>query len=404
MTVKPITIGVNTLFYIPGEVGGTETLLRETLLEMARQVQRDRIVVFTNLENHETLEADLAAFPQVVCVQLKFRAMNRPMRILREQFELPGRVRANGVDVLWSPGYTAPVWIRCPQVVSIHDMQYKAFPRDMTFPARLATDILVKAAARRAVRIITGSKFGREEILRHTAADGDKVAVVYDAVSSRFAEPMPDEERGAIVDRLIPGGGPFLLCVAATYPHKNVQSLVRAFVALEPILSHKLVIVGKARLGEPDVTQALRATRDASRVIRLKGLAESELIALYQGCDLFVFPSLYEGFGLPVLEALMAGAPVVTTRCASIPEVGGDAACYFDHRDATALPAAMQTVLGWSLQERLDRARHGRAWAGGFSWSTTGAGTLAILRETARLTSRTTSGIMPAFPDRKAGS
>lgn len=380
---KPLTIGVNTLFYIPGEVGGTETLLRETLLQMAAQAGGDRLVLFTNLENHETLKADLAAFPEVAYVPLKFRAMHRPQRILREQFELPGRVKASGVDVLWSPGYTAPVLVRCPQVVSIHDMQYKAFPHDLTFPARLATDFLVKAASRRAVRVITGSRFGRAEILRHTAAGGDKVAVVHDAVSPRFAEPVPGEARREMLGRLIPGDMPYLLCVAATYPHKNVQALVRAFAGLEATLPHKLVLVGKPRLGEAEVVAALREIRDGTRVVRLNRLSEGELIALYQGCDAFVFPSLYEGFGLPVLEALMAGAPVVTTRCASLPEVGGEAAYYFDPEDPAALPAAIQAVLAQTVPERQERIRKGREFARRFSWAATAAGTLAVLRDAA---------------------
>ena len=379
MHTKPITIGVNTLFYIPGEVGGTETFLWNTLLSMAEQGGGARLILFTNLENHDTLKADLAAFPQVTLVQLKFRAMNRPHRIIREQVELPLKVRAHGVDVLWSPGYTAPVFAACPQVVSIHDMQYKAFPQDLTFTARWVTDFLVRAAARRAVRVITGSQFSRGEIVRYTSAGADKVDVVYDAVSPVFAELIPIERRKALLGRLIPLETPYFLCVAATYPHKNVQALVSAFGQLMQYLPHNLVIVGNARLGEPEVVKALGAIADPARVIRLKRLAELELVALYQGCEAFVFPSLYEGFGLPVLEGLMAGVPVVTTRCASIPEVGGKVANYFDPADPAALPAAIQAVLGWTPVERQERIQCGRDFAKGFSWATTAARTLKIL-------------------------
>ena len=380
MTAKSITIGVNTLFYIPGEVGGTETFLRNTLVAMAEQAGTDRLVLFTNLENHDTLKADLAAFPQVSFAQLKFRAMSRPQRIIREQVELPGKVSTHGVDVLWSPGYTAPVFAPCPQVVSIHDMQYKAFPQDLTFTARWVTDLLVKAAARRAVRVITGSRFSRGEIIRYTSAGADKVDVVYDAVSPVFAELLPRERRKALLGRLIPLENPYLLCVAATYPHKNVQALVRAFGQLLPGIPHNLVIVGNARLGEPEVVKALGTIADPMRVIRLKKLAELELVALYQGCEAFIFPSLYEGFGLPVLEGLMAGVPVVTTRCASIPEVGGEVAHYFDPADPAALPAAIRMVLGWTAVERQERIQKGCDFAKGFSWSTTGAATLKILQ------------------------
>lgn len=383
MRATPLTIGVNTLFYIPGEVGGTETFLRKTLVAMAGQAGVDRLVVFTNLENHDTLKADLVAFPLVTFVPLKFHAMNRSMRIIREQLELPGKVRASGVDVLWSPGYTAPLFACCPQAVSIHDMQYKAFPQDLTFAARLATDILVRGAARRAARVIAVSQFSRDEIVKYTSAGANKIDVVYEAASPAFADPLPGAERERLLGHLIPGARPYLLCVAATYPHKNVQALVKAFGQLMHTIPHHLVIVGNARLGEPEVTRALEAMGDSSRVIRLKRLSERELVALYQGCAAFVFPSLYEGFGLPVLEGLMAGVPVVTTRCASIPEVGGEAAVYFDPNEPTALAAVIRSVLGWSAAERQERIQRGRRFAQGFSWTTTGVETLKILRELA---------------------
>jgi glycosyltransferase involved in cell wall biosynthesis len=313
-------------------------------------------------------------------VQLKFRAMNRTVRILREQLELPWKVRASGVDVLWSPGYTAPVLVACPQVVSILDMQFKAFPRDLTFTARLVTDILVKGAARRAKRIIAISKFSKGEIVKYTSAEAGMIDVVYLAASPVFSVPLPEETRAQSLGRLIPVARPYLLCVAATYPHKNVQALITAFGQLMPAIPHNLVLVGNSRLGEPEVAKALAALPDPSRVIRLKRLSEPELVALYQGCDAFVFPSLYEGFGLPVLEGLMAGVPVVTTRCASIPEVGGEVACYFNPDEPKALPAAIQAVLGWSPAERQARVQRGREFARGFSWSATAAGTLTVLR------------------------
>jgi len=376
---------VNTLFYIPGEVGGTETYLRKTLVAMAAQGGRDRLVLFTNLENHDTLKADLEAFPHVTFVILKFRAMKRAVRIIREQLELPWKVRASGVDVLWSPGYTAPVLVFCPQVVSIHDMQYKAFPQDLTFAARAVTDILVKVAARRVARIIAVSRFSRAEIVKYTSAKADKIDVVYEAASPAFADVLPAEARARLLGRLIPGARPYLLCVAATYPHKNVQALMEAFGQLMHTIPHNLVLVGNARLGESEVAKVLGMISDPSRVIRLKKLSELELVALYQGCDVFIFPSLYEGFGLPVLEGLMAGVPVVTTRCASIPEVGGGVAHYFNPDDPTALPLAIQAVLAWSATDRQNRIQRGRDFAKSFSWSAAGAGTLKVLREIASL-------------------
>lgn len=373
---SPLSVGVNTLFYIPNEVGGTETYLRNTLLAIARQEPDVRLMLFTNLENHEVLQADLGAFPQVRFVRLNFGARNRPMRIIREQLELPLKVRASGVDVLWSPGYTAALACGCPQVVTIHDMQYKVFPQDMTLMGRLAMDVLVRSAAWRCRRIIADSRFSKQQIVKFTAAGPEKVDVVYLAASRSFTEP--------VASRANPGGVPYLLCVSALWPHKNIHALVEAFGQLGQTLPHRLVLVGKPGLGEPEVDRAVEALPFPERVVRLRNLAEEELIALFQGCAVFVLPSLYEGFGLPVLEGLAAGVPVVTTRCASIPEVGGEAAVYFDPADPSALARTLSEVLAWPPEVRQERIRAGLAHAATFSWAATGKGTVDALRRSVK--------------------
>ena len=149
---EEMKIGINTLFLIPGEVGGTETYLRQTLLAMAEFCPGVSLVLFTNRENDPVLKKDLSGFKQVTFVRLDFGASNKSARITREQTELPGKVREAGVDVLWSLGYTAPFFSPCPQVVTIHDMQYKTYPEDLSFRARIVTDVLVKIAARRCRR------------------------------------------------------------------------------------------------------------------------------------------------------------------------------------------------------------------------------------------------------------
>jgi glycosyltransferase involved in cell wall biosynthesis len=372
-------IGVNTLFMIPGEVGGTETYLRQTLLAMAAHSPDTRLTLFTNLENHEVLTADLASFKQVRVVRLNVKARNRVARIIREQVELPSRVRASGVDVLWSPGYTAPCFCPCPQVVTIPDMQYKTHPQDLTAVARLVTDVLVRSAVRRCRRVIAISEFSRTEIIKYTAAGPGKVEVVPLAASPEFADPISLERRQGMLSSLLPAGRPYLLTVAASYPHKNLPALVRAFGTLLKVIPHTLVMVGNEGLGEPEVRQALDALPDASRVVRLRHLSRELLVALYQGCDVFVFPSLYEGFGLPVLEAMTAGVPVITTRYGSIPEVGGDGVVYFDPQAPGALAAAIREGVGWSSADRLRKVDRARELARRFSWEATATQTLAVL-------------------------
>ena len=375
-------IGVNTLFLIPGEVGGTETYLREVLLAMAKFFVDIEWVLFTNRENDEYLRRIFGEFPQFAFHPLPLRATNRCARIIREQVDLPFRVAASRVDVLWSPGYTAPFFVPCPQAVTIPDMQYRRYPEDLTFLARIATDILVRMAARRCRCVLAISEFSRREILTFTHAREETVRAVHLAAEPAFAQPLPEDIKRQRLKRLLSSEKPYILCIANTYPHKNVHSLVEAFGQILEKIPHQLVLVGKPRLGEPDVQTALsRMPPDTSRIQRLLQVDYKDLFALYQGADLFVFPSLYEGFGLPVLESMMSGVPVLTTRCGSIPEVGGEKVCYFDHTSSTDLAQQMIHIVSWKSDYRKIQIMEAQKHACQFSWHQTAAKTIECLKQ-----------------------
>lgn len=374
-------IGVNTLFLIPGEVGGTETYLREVLLAIAKSFSDIEFLLFTNRENNEYFRRIFEGFPQFAFHLLPLRATNRYARIIREQVDLPFRVAGSRVDLLWSPGYTAPFYVSCPQVVTIPDMQYRRYPEDLAFLARMATDILVRMAARRCDGIIAISEFSRMEILKYTHARKESVRAVRLAADPAFAQPIPEEIKRQRLQRLLSSEKPYILCIANTYPHKNVHALVDAFGRILDNIPHRLVLVGKPRLGEPEVQAALRKISDTSRFQRLLQVGQEDLVALYQAADLFVFPSLYEGFGLPVLEAMMSGVPVLTTRCGSIPEVGGDKVCYYDQTNTTDLAEKMMGMISWEYTYRNIWSREAQKRARQFSWQQTAANTLEYLKE-----------------------
>ena len=368
-----LRLGVNALFYLPGEVGGSETYLLESLRALARRPDRPDLVLFTNAENDRLLRAE---FPAAEAVPSGIAAANRFARILAEQFQLPRLVRRARPDVLWSPGYTAPAFCACPQVVSILDVQYKRFPQDVSWLAARAMDVLYPLAARRAAAVVAISEFAKTEAVRFLGVPPEKVTTTLLAADPAFGEPAgppPAEVAGV----------PYLLCVAHTYPHKNVALLVRAFNRLAAEIPHRLVLMGKARFGEPAVVAALEDS-PPGRVVRFPGLPWRELIALYRHADWFVFPSLYEGFGLPVLEAMRAGAPVLTTREASIPEIGGECVCYADGRDEAAFAAALRAALALPAAERARLVAAAQARAASFTWDASAEKLWYVLQRVAR--------------------
>ncbi|MBM9538580.1 glycosyltransferase family 4 protein [Desulfobulbus alkaliphilus] len=346
-------IGVNTLFMVPGDVGGTETFLRQTLYALAAHHPECSLVLFTTYDNHEVFRGELGQFPQVEYVLLKFSGRHRPLRISLEQLFLPLAVARARVDALWSPGYTAPFWAPCPQVVTIPDLQYKSFPEDMGRLERMVLDCLVRMACRRCNMVLTISEFSRQEVLRFGFAAPEKVRPVLLGVDPSFATPLPPVDEQESLHRCLTAERPYILCVAHTYPHKNVNVLIGAFAMVAHRIEHNLVFLGRPRRGEPEVLAAESGLLDQKRYIRLaSGVPFSDLKRLYQGADLFVLPSAYEGFGLPVLEAMMSGVPVITTRQGSLPEVAGDTVHYIESITAECLAAKILEVVNMNREDR----------------------------------------------------
>ena len=286
-----------------------------------------------------------------------------------EQVKIPLALRRECVTLFHAPHYVLPPLIRCRSVVTIHDCIHLMFPQYL--PNRFAfryARTSIGLAARRATRIMTVSESSKRDILRFVDTEPDKIDVIYNAYDERFAiEPREEDvvrvrERYQLTDE-------FVLYAGNVKPHKNLERLIEAFdIVRKRGLHHlRLILIGD----EISKYAALRRAvhhHQLHKYVRFLGyLPEETLAVMYRLAGVFVFPSLYEGFGLPPLEAMASGTPVVTSNVSSLPEVAGDAAVLVDPYDPEAIADGIYRVLT-DEQLRRDLRRRGVARAKQFSW------------------------------------
>jgi glycosyltransferase involved in cell wall biosynthesis len=285
---------------------------------------------------------------------LNVQCIGRNRGHLWEQLDLPLYLRRRGSPLLLSISSTGPMFYR-NQVATHHDINYVRYPQSYTRIFRLAYRTITPILASRAKTMITCSNFSKGEISRFYGIDESKFLVLHAAVSDGFRARTPG-----------PDGPQYLLAVSSPAAHKNFNRMIQAFLSLRGFPDLQLHIVGAATniFANPELQRL--ACRDP-RIRFLGRLSDAELIEQYQGATAFVFPSLYEGFGIPPLEAQACGCPVVAANAASIPEVLQASALYFDPLDVNHMAAAMQRVLtDQPLREAL--RLHGLNNVERFSW------------------------------------
>jgi glycosyltransferase involved in cell wall biosynthesis len=313
--------------------------------------------------------------PDSGAVEARFIPFPRLWTHVRLSWELLRRPRP---DVLFVPAHVLPVVHPLRSVVTVHDLGYRHFPQAHAAGQRLYLDWSTRFSARRSSLVMADSQATRRDLLRFYDIPDGKIRVVYPGRDERLGptDPGPVRARYGLPDR-------YVLHVGTLQPRKNLVRLIEATARLSQQMPDlRLVLAGRAGwLAEPILAQA-RAHGDLVRL--LDYVPDEDLAGLYSGAAVFAFPSLYEGFGFPVLEAMACGTPVVCANTSSLPELAGEAALLVDPGDVDALAAALGRVLAdRDLRESLvDR---GRQQVRLFSWERTAKEALAVLEEAAAM-------------------
>jgi glycosyltransferase involved in cell wall biosynthesis len=355
---------------------GIGTYIRNLLRHLARTDQDTEFVLLCG-------EADLG-----VAAQLgpNFRAVLEPSPnySLREQVHVPWVLRRERPNVYHAPHYVLPAGVRCPSVVTIHDCIHLMFPQYL--PNRVAyayARAQMWSAARRSNCILTVSEASKRDILHLFNVAPEKIVVVYNAIDSHFSV-TPSEEAVARVRERYQLDHRFVLYVGNIKPHKNLVRLIEAFDELRrgELEDLKLLIIGDQISKLPALRRAVHRHKLHKHVRFLGYLADDQLAILYRLASVFAFPSLYEGFGLPPLEAMASGTPVVTSNVSSLPEVVGGAAVLVDPYDVDAIVDGLRRVLT-NPTLAAEMRQKGIARAREFSWERSVAKTWAVYQQIA---------------------
>lgn len=302
---------------------------------------------------------------------------------VREQVELPHLLRKHKIDLLHSPHFLLPLVRPCPAVVTIHDVIYLACKEDLSSRlGRLYYRGMMSASARMSARIITDSEYSKTDIVRYLQADPAKVEVIYPGVSAAF-QPVRDSTRFARVRQKYSIRQEFILYTGIYKPRKNHAGLLKAFQKLRANgVSVQLVIAGPMQEGEKELKILARELGVQEDVIFTGLIDDLDLNVLYSAARVYACPSLYEGFGFTVLEAMACGTPVVCSKETSLPEVAGDAAVYANARDPEEFAMALAQVIRDSgLRTALIEKGYRNCLR--FNWTKAAAQTIAVYEQSA---------------------
>ena len=377
-------IGIDARFLTHPQKGGFKTYTENLIAALACVDEENEYILY--LDRSPDQKTDLPQRPNFSHKVLsQFPLVGMPWR---EQVQLRVQIAKDRIDLLHSPCLTAPLWPDCPLVVTVHDMIW-AFPEKFSNPRLWSirrklmgwyNSAVSKQAIERASAIITVSQAAKESILEHIKLENTRIFVTHEAVKPAFRQ-VKDSQPINVIRHKYHLPSDFILAIGSPDPRKNISRLVQAYSLLPKDLREKylLVIVWTHSLLAHEIADQAERSQLGNNIRFLQSVSDDDLILLYNAASLFAFPSLYEGFGLPPLEAMACGAPVVAANNSSIPEIVGDAAVLLDAQDVNAICNSMNRILT-DNSLRTAMINKGIERAASFSWEKCARETLAVYK------------------------
>jgi len=356
-------IGIN-LLPIRKKLTGVGVYAYNIIAELVKKDKNNKYLLFVNRENRDVFSFDK---DNIQTIEFPISAENVFQRIFWEQFLFPFYLKKHQVDLLFSPSVVMPVFSSCKNVVCIHDLTPFHIKRKFNSLRTNYVKIMTKVSARRADKILTVSYNSKIELQKFCNIPLEKISITYNSINGKILSPDLQLWEKFKKEKCIPER--YILYVGTLEPGKNIINLVRAFkqVKYSDQLDHKLVIAGGKGWLFNDIFKEIRKLKIVNDVIFPDYVPESILGLLYQNAAVSVLPSLYEGFGIPALEAMYFGTPVIVSKVSSLPEVVGDAGKLVNPNDTDEIAEAIkEVILNKSLSDKM--IKRGIEQSKKFSW------------------------------------
>jgi len=367
-------VGINLLYLIPGVVGGTETYARQLIISLLSKIEdSDKLIVFCSRE----MSATIKSTDKLIVATLPFYSENRVMRLFAEQILLPIACLKYSVSILLSLGYTQPIFLACKSIVTIHDLNWYYHPEDFSMIPRIFLKYLTISSAKHASGVIAISNSTKESLIKVLKINQEKITVIYHGMTKSAVG-------GASTDLVkskyhLPKR--YILTILSHYAHKNLATLIKAFISVQKDLSNIHLVIGGTGTNEARLERQKYISSQGNKNIQLLPFIDgSDLDMIYDHATIFVFPSAYEGFGLPVLEAMSHGIPVISSDASSLKEVVGSGGILVDPYDVN------QYIMNIKQLLKSNELRHKYIIAGTkqvkkFTWEKCGDETLALIKK-----------------------